>query len=92
MIKRVELLVSTKELKKLPQHVLDKLLAWVLSVEKDGIEQVRMRPGYHDEPLRGRRSGQRSIRLNKAYRAIYRIGRDGDVELVEVIEAHKHRY
>lgn len=92
MIKRVELLVSTKELKKLPRHVLDKLLAWVLSVEKDGIEQVRMRPGYHDEPLRGRRSGQRSIRLNKAYRAIYRIGRDGDVELVEVIEAHKHRY
>lgn len=92
MIKRVELLVPTKDLKKLPRHVLDKLLAWVQSVERDGVEMVRLRPGYHDEPLKGRRAGERSIRLSKAYRAIYRLGHDGDVELVEVIEAHKHRY
>lgn len=92
MIERVELLVSQKELKKLPQHVLDKLLAWVRSVERDGLEKVRVLPGYHDEPLKGKRAGQRSIRLSKAYRAIYRIGHDGEAELVEIIEANKHRY
>ena len=92
MIKRVELLIGQKELKKLPQHVLDKLLAWVRSVERDGLENVRVPPGYHDEPLKGKRAGQRSIRLSKAYRAIYRIGHDGETELVEIIEANKHRY
>ena len=48
--------------------------------------------GFHDEPLKGKRSGQRSIRLNKAYRAIYTIGQDGGVEIVEVHEVSKHEY
>ena len=33
-------------------------------------------PGYHDEPLKGHRAGQRSIRLSRAYRAIYEIKED----------------
>ena len=35
--------------------------------------------GFHDEPLRGQRHGQRSIRLNRAYRAIYVISSDGSI-------------
>lgn len=49
-----------------------------------------MRPGFHDEPLKGTRQGQRSIRLNRSYRAIYIETMDGTVELVKVVEVTKH--
>lgn len=48
--------------------------------------------GYHDEPLRGDRGGQRSIRLSLHYRAIYEILGDGDVRFVSVEEVTKHGY
>lgn len=48
-------------------------------------------PGYHDEPLKGARVGQRSIRLNRAYRAIYVIKNDG-IEFGSVEEVNKHDY
>ncbi|MGH1469309.1 MAG: hypothetical protein ACRBBP_10615 [Bdellovibrionales bacterium] len=47
-----------------------KLLSWVEAVELKGLRQIRRLSGFHDEPLKGKRKGQRSIRLNKAYRAI----------------------
>ena len=57
-----------------------------------GLEEVRKRPGYHDEPLLGDRRGQRSIRLNRSWRAIYVILSDGRIEFVEVQEVNKHEY
>jgi proteic killer suppression protein len=47
--------------------------------------------GYHDEPLKGSRAGQRSIRLSRAYRAIYEMKKD-TVEFVSVEEVSKHEY
>lgn len=82
----------TKALRKLPTRISRKLLLWVAAVERDSLEQVRKQPGYHDEPLRGQRAGQRSIRLSHAYRAIYIVRRDGSVEFVSVEEVHKHGY
>jgi len=38
-------------LRKLPQHVARKLLAWVRAVELDGLEEVRRIPGFYDEAL-----------------------------------------
>ena len=61
----------------------DKLLAWVGNVEAKGLEEVRKLPGYHDEPLKGQRQGQRSIRLSRAYRAIY-VVRGEEVTFVHV--------
>jgi proteic killer suppression protein len=84
--------VAEKQLRKVPRHVADKLLAWVQLVEHDGVEEARKVPGYHDEPLRGQRKGQRSIRLSRAYRAIYRIDDGGHLELVVVEEVSKHAY
>lgn len=55
-----------KQLKKIPDYVVDKLMAWAVSVEMKGIREVRKIPGYHDEPLKGPRQGERSIRLTKA--------------------------
>ena len=88
----VELDKVKKILKKLPKHVVTKLLAWAKDVEKYGLPEVRKVPGYHDEPLRGKRSGQRSIRLSKAYRAIYTTSKDGIVTMVIIEEVNKHEY
>ena len=48
--------------------------------------------GFHDEPLKGKLQGQRSVRLNRAYRAIYVEHETGEVELIEVLEVNKHEY
>ncbi len=81
-----------KQLKKLPDFVHIKLLAWAKSVELRGLREIRKIPGYHDEPLKGDRKGQRSIRLSKAYRAIYTEEHDGTVNLVVIEEVNKHEY
>lgn len=93
MISNFELTSKVKkQLKKVPRHIVQKLLFWVMEVEENSLESTRKIPGWHDEPLKGKRRGQRSIRLSKAWRAIYVINDDGEVEFVEVIEVNKHEY
>ncbi len=82
---------AAKDLGKTPRHVVDKLFAWARAVEAKGIEEVRKVPGFHDEPLKGDRAGQRSIRLSRQWRAIYVIV-DGQVEFVEIQEVTPHGY
>lgn len=79
-------------MKKTPQHIHVKLLGWVDDVSDRGISEVRKTPGYHDKPLKGKRLGQRSIRLSKAYRAIYIIDDSNNVAIIKVIEVNKHEY
>ena len=83
---------ADKDLRKVPNHITIALLRWISSVELEGLEEIRKVPGYHDEQLKGTRYGQRSIRLNRSYRAIYRILEDKTVEFVEVQEVNKHDY
>lgn len=82
---------ALKDLRKIPLPIVIKLQSWIDAVGHRGLSEVRKIPGYHDEPLRGRREGQRSIRLNKAYRAIYVI-KDGAISFVEIQEVNKHDY
>lgn len=82
---------AKKDLRAVPMQVLDKFEAWVQLVEAIGIEEVRKIPGFHDEPLKGGRKGQRSIRLNRAYRAFYVVNK-GAAEFVFVEEVNKHEY
>jgi toxin HigB-1 len=82
---------AQKDLMTVPHHVAIKLGAWVDDVTVRGLEEVRKVPGYHDEPLKGRRAGQRSIRLSRAYRAIYEIRVD-NVTFVSLEEVNKHDY
>lgn len=79
-----------KQIKRLPLRIVETLRYWAETVERLGIREVRKLSGYHDEPLKGRRKGQRSIRLNKAYRAIYIETKEG-VEIT-VVEVNKHEY
>jgi proteic killer suppression protein len=81
-----------KDIDKLPKHILVKLLKWAEQIEMIGIREVRKYSGYHDEPLHGTRKGQRSIRLSRAYRAIYIEKPDGEIELIIVLEINKHNY
>ena len=83
---------AEKEVSKLPRNFQAALLVWVSSLETKGLQETRKRPGYHDEPLKGERKGQRSVRLNKAYRAIYVQTDNGEIELVTIIEVNKHKY
>lgn len=87
MSKRAE-----KEIIKLPNHIQTKLRLWVHDVERLGLSEVQKIPGYHDEPLKGERKGQRSIRLNIAYRAIYTIKDNGKIEFAYIEEVNKHDY
>ncbi len=92
MITEVELSRSAqKELKQLPLHVVEKLRSWILAVGRYGVEAVRKIPGYHDEPLQGKKNKQRSIRLSKAYRAIYVVKKE-KIEFIFIEEVNKHEY
>lgn len=92
-IRRVILSIKTeKNLLKVPKHIVLKLNSWVESVAENGLNYTRKIPGYHDEPLKGDRKGQRSIRLSKSYRAIYVIREDNKIEFIEVCEVNKHEY
>lgn len=80
-----------KALEKVPARIALKLQGWIVAVERDGLEVVRKVPGYHDEPLKGDRQGQRSIRLNRAYRAIYEVV-SSEVQIVLIVDVNKHKY
>ena len=64
---------AQKDLVKIPHHIELKLQQFIASVEKSGYEYTIKSRGYDDKPLIGKRKGQRSIRLNRSYRAIYTI-------------------
>ena len=82
---------AREDLRSVPKQVAAKFRLWVVSVETVGLEDVCKVPGYHDEPLRGSLEGMRSIRLNQAYRAYYRL--EGHAaRLVRVMRVDKHRY
>jgi proteic killer suppression protein len=81
-----------KQLDRLPSQIQMKFHLWVESIRVIGITRVRMRPGLHDEPLKGRLEGQRSVRLNIAYRAIYIEVENGELKIIQVIEVNKHEY
>ncbi|HND86179.1 MAG TPA: hypothetical protein PLU50_10240 [Pseudobdellovibrionaceae bacterium] len=83
---------AEKQLKKLPKNIIAAYFTWVRSVEMEGIREVRKLSGYHDEPLRGDRKGQRSVRLNKSYRVIYEELSVEKVVLIGVQEVNKHDY
>lgn len=82
---------AKRQLRRVPTHIVLKLAAWTELVETNGLDHARRVPGFHDELLRGRRSGQRSIRLNRAYRAIY-VEVTGALEFLRIEEVSKHDY
>lgn len=92
MVNQVELnKFARKQIKKCPRHIVENLASWVDDVETRGLAEVRKTPGYHDEPLKGDRLGQRSIRLSRAYRPIY-VVKGEEIKFVLIEEVSKHDY
>lgn len=83
---------AEKDLKKLPPHILNSFSAWVFSIENIGLQETRKIKGYNDEALKGSRKHQRSARLNYAYRVIYVVEADGEINIIQVEEVNKHKY
>ena len=93
MIRRVELSkLARKQLRKAPRHIVENLASWVDDVETIGLEGTRKVAGYHNEPLHGKRQGQRSIRLSRSYRTIYLIRSQETIKFVSVEEIMSHAY
>ena len=81
---------AQKDLKKTPKVIIEKLFDWIKTVQTIGLLEARKITGFHDEPLKGKRKGQRSIRLNKQWRAIYK-ELNGYIE-IEILEVSPHVY
>lgn len=79
-----------KSLKRVPDFIRKKTIFWIFLVESKGLSEVMKSPGFHDEPLHGKRQGQRSVRLNRAYRLLYRAVEDR--VHIELLEVNKHEY
>ena len=83
---------AAKQITRLPRQIQESVYLWQQAVEKLGLPEVMKAKGYHDEPLKGPRRGQRSVRLNRAYRLIYTQADRGEVIVVGVQEVNKHDY
>ncbi|PIQ42870.1 MAG: hypothetical protein COV52_05695 [Gammaproteobacteria bacterium CG11_big_fil_rev_8_21_14_0_20_46_22] len=85
---------ALKQTKKLPKNLQIKLALrdWVYFVKNKGLLAAQQYPGYKDEALSGDRTGQRSARLNKAYRIIDKLKSNKAVTFVNIEEVNKHAY
>lgn len=83
---------AAKQIGRIPKHIQQAIFIWIDAVENQGLSMTMKLRGYHDEPLQGRRKGQRSIRLNRSYRLIYEIHETFEVTILGVIEVNKHEY
>lgn len=79
-----------RQLDRVPDFIKKKVLFWIFLVEATGIAEVMKSVGFHDEPLKGERKGQRSVRMNRAYRLVYHVIQDR--VHIELLEVHKHDY
>lgn len=82
---------AERSLLKAPFHIQLKFSSWVRLIELKGLKIARASRGFRDEALLGKRLGQRSVRLNKQWRAIYRIMKNS-VDFIEVQEITPHDY
>ncbi len=83
---------AEKDVRNLPAFIVNSLMQWVHYVETEGLAVTRKIRGYNDEALKGERKGQRSARLNKAYRVIYTVTGNNELEIVQIEEVNKHKY
>jgi mRNA-degrading endonuclease RelE of RelBE toxin-antitoxin system len=79
-----------KTVRRLPPWIAKEYEVWKDLIFRHGPEILRQYPGYHDEPLRGDRKGQRSSRLSRQYRVIYFVERQSVT--IYVLEITPHHY
>lgn len=80
------------QLKRIPKDVLKRLQRWALYVESIGLFETRKIPGFHDELLKGKWKGYRSVRLGKKWRVIYKYNKNREINIVEIKRVVPHEY
>ncbi len=74
--------------RRFPSSILRIMLRKLVALDAaDAIEDLRLPPGNRLEKLKGKRSGQYSIRVNDQWRVCFR-WRDGDAHDVEIVYYH----
>ena len=63
----VDLTHVKRQLKRIDKGIIKRLQRWVFYVETQGLLETRKIPGFHDEPLKSKWKGYRSVRLNKKW-------------------------
>ena len=84
--------LADKQMAKIPEHILSRLKSWIETVEQFGLIYARTLKSLHDEPLQGKRKGQRSIRLNKQWRLIYSENETTQEIEILILEVTPHDY
>ncbi len=79
-----------KLLKSLPIDILKRYEKWKDIVVISGPKGLRLIKGFHDESLKGELKGNRSSRLGKKYRIIYKVIESN--VLVQVVDLTPHDY
>ena len=88
----VDLTSVKKSLRKVPYFIRDKVQVWADMVEKEGLPVVQKVGGFRDHILKGNRKGQRSVYLNKKWRLIYTVNKEGQISIITVKEVIPHDY
>ena len=83
---------ASKDLKKVPRHILVLFDLWVEIIETEGFTSMQKIKGYRDHSLKGERKGQRSSSLSRSWRIIYCIDQNTNILTVEVLEVNHHDY
>ena len=75
--------------KKLPQNIQRVALRKLIMIDNAGcLEDLKVPPANHLEPLQGEREGQYSIRINDQYRICFSLQGKNDFHDVEIVDYH----
>ncbi len=81
-------LFNREAVRHFPADLLRTMLRKLVALDAaDALDDLRVPPGNRLEKLRGRRSGQYSIRVNDQWRVCFS-WRDGDAQDVEIVDYH----
>jgi len=81
-------LFSREPVRRLPADLLRTMLRKLVALDAaDALEDLRVPPGNRLEKLKGRRSGQYSIRINDQWRVCFG-WKDGNAHDVEIVDYH----
>jgi len=83
-----ERLFKREAVRRFPGDLLRTMLRKLVALDAaDALDDMRVPPGNRLEKLKGRRSGQYSIRVNDQWRICFG-WRDGDAHDVEIVDYH----
>lgn len=86
--RNTERLFNREPVRRFPADLLHIMLRKLVALDAaEALEDLRVPPGNRLEKLKGRRSGQHSIRINDQWRICF-AWKDGDATDVEIVDYH----